>query len=473
MSSEKGNPFWKAIGFRLWLWYTGIFITIALLLLLISSTILSSVLTNKDKENVQLKLKQLASVYREGGLDALAAASTGGDDPAGYVFVRVSGPQNKTIYITGLNLFPDYDFQSLETQGVSPEAWIRLSEKGEEDEWLLFEEPEALEIAALRLDPQTVLQTGTTSEKRQDFLATFRWSFAGVITPLFLIAGTVLSFRSLRPLRSMIATVRSIQSGKIESRVPVNHSGDELDQLALLFNEMLEKIQNLIEGMRNSLDNVAHDLRTPITRLRAVAESALESDSDNAKCREALADCLEESDRILSLLNTLMDISEAETGSMKLRLEKVSVPSLIQDSVELYRYIAEDKNIGLTAECGNDLFINADRDRMRQVLANLLDNALKYTRPGGQVKVDAFQRNGDVVISIEDNGSGIPQDDLPRIWDRLYRSDKTRSQKGIGLGLSLVKFVVKAHAGRAEASSEVDKGSVFKLYLPASNASIQ
>jgi signal transduction histidine kinase len=252
----------------------------------------------------------------------------------------------------------------------------------------------------------------------------------------------------------------------MDARVLASQTGDELDELVVLFNSMLEKIETLIKGMRGALDNVAHDLRTPLARLRGTAEMALRSEQNLKTSREALADCVEEADRILTMLNTLMDISEAETGAMKLQLEEVNIADLMEQTVELYAHVADDKKVSLHISSPSDLFLTADLNRMRQVMANLLDNAIKYTPSGGRIELQASRRDHQAVIVVQDTGIGISAEEAPKIWNRLYRGDQSRSQKGLGLGLSLVKAVAKAHNGRIEVSSQPGHGSLFTLYLP-------
>jgi signal transduction histidine kinase len=247
--------------------------------------------------------------------------------------------------------------------------------------------------------------------------------------------------------------------------VPVRAERDAIDELSALFNEMLDRITTLIQGMGNALDNVAHDLRTPMTRLRGLAERALESHDASAQ-REALATCLEESDRILAMLDTLMDISEAETGTMRLARTDVALDKLVDEVASAYEDVAEEKEVTVTKRIERDLTVSADRDRLRQVLANLLDNAIKYTPAGGQVAVIATRDESRVRIEVRDTGIGIADHDLPRIWERLYRGDRSRAERGLGLGLSFVRAIAAAHGGTVEVTTTVGKGSTFVVKLP-------
>jgi len=448
------------VGFRLTLWYSGMFILSMSLLFGLVYVILFTSLTRQDQETIQAQLRELAAVYKAGGSEALEREVTREKkfERRSSFFVRLADASNRTVLLILPYQWAEFDLKALEEKPL--ESRLELASRTGEGH---------LEIASARLAFGYTLQVGKSTEDRERVLRNLRRTFVGALVPFALLSfagGIFLSRRALRPVRQLTETVRSISGGRMDARVPILRTRDELGDLIILFNSMVEKIEKLVHGMKDSLDNVAHDLRTPMTRMRGVAEMALRSGVDEAGHREALADCIEESDKILRMLDTLMDISEAESGAMTLNLEAINICELIDEVAELYRYVAEDKAVSLKTACPAGPALLADPVRIRQAVGNLIDNAVKYTPSGGRVEVTARSEAGRVLIAVGDTGIGIGPEELPRIWDRLYRSDHSRSQKGLGLGLSLVKAIVEAHNGEVRVSSDRGKGSLFTLSLP-------
>jgi signal transduction histidine kinase len=418
-------------------WYAGLFVAGSLLIVLLTYVLTATSLEQRDRQIIDAKVGEYATVYARGGLQALASTVQAEQRTAPErLFVRV---------VDG-----------------GTEALV-LSDRGE---W----NPSTLETSSIRFRDGTLMQVGKSTESRRDILARFRNTLGVITLSIILVAftgGWLATKSALLPIRRRTAAVRHvIATGRIDERVAIGAHDDALNELTRLFNTMLDRIEGLVTGMRGALDNVSHDLRTPLTRLRGTAELALAAPPDVERAREALADCVEESDRVLAMLNTLMDISEAESGAMPLRRAPVALAEVVERAMALYGDVADAKDVHLAANVPPDVMVSGDRVRLEQVAANLIDNAVKYTSPGGHVVISGHAEGSLSILRVRDTGAGIPAGELPHIWERLFRGDASRTARGVGLGLSLVKAIVEAHGGSVSVVSQPGEGSEFTVVLP-------
>jgi signal transduction histidine kinase len=247
----------------------------------------------------------------------------------------------------------------------------------------------------------------------------------------------------------------------------VERKGDEIEKLATTFNKMLDRIQDLIAGIREMTDNIAHDLRSPIARIRGIAEVTLTTGKSIKDYEVMAASTIEESDRLLAMVNTMLDISEIEAGIGKIPMAMFDVTKMITRACELFQPIADNNHVDVILKMPHSCYLNGNIQMFQRIVANLIDNALKYTQPKGIVTISVNEDNQKVIISFKDTGPGISENDLKNIFRRFYRGDQSRAQEGTVLGLSMVRAVLNAHGGDIIVTSEPDKGSTFTVTMPS------
>lgn len=248
----------------------------------------------------------------------------------------------------------------------------------------------------------------------------------------------------------------------------VTAQGDEIQQLADTFNAMLDRIRDLIAEMREMTDNIAHDMRSPLARIRAISEVAVSSASTSDDHKQAASTTIEECDRLLQMINATLDVAEAEAGTAAADVQTVDISELARDACELFEPVAEEKEIELTCELDSGCSIRGNVQNLQRMLANLLDNALKYTPPKGRVGINLGCEDDSIRVAVADTGIGIPAVDQARIFERFFRCDQSRTESGCGMGLSFSQAVARAHGGDISVNSEPGNGTTFTITFPNS-----
>jgi signal transduction histidine kinase len=376
--------------------------------------------------------------------------------------IRVMNLTGDSVYLKPSVQEKKFDFSSLKKKVSDPGRLVGWSS------FAAIDDEDRFEILTEKVGDQFYLQVGRSNENHEDVL--------DKMLTVFIVTGSIFVFlsalfglwyarRSLAPLRDVLLTIKKIESGDLSNRVEVLGPHDELRDLGETFNRMIARIEKLILIMRESLDNVAHDIRIPLTRIRAVAEDALTSQSPTP-LKEALQDCAENASEVSELVDQLMSISEAEAGTLSLQYSDCHVQTLLQDIVDIYEFVAQEKSIQLSVICDSDFRAVLDRKRIKQVIGNLVDNAIKFSPDQTQIQIEAKSEGASLRVEVRDQGSGVSDADLARLWDRLYRGDKSRTTKGSGLGLSIVRSIVMAHGGQVDAKSGAQGGMVFYFLIP-------
>jgi signal transduction histidine kinase len=456
------SKFSLSFGTKLTLWYAALLTFSAALVFFLAYHLISRSLFSRDLRMQQSFLQEIQGWNLQGGIRTVQLRlQNDSRNSQGPYFVRLSDGVRQSLFIVSSETLQGVEAPMIEKIPMIPGVIrydFRLEKRTEP--WIILTARDASGM---------LFQLGRHSTITHEVLQQFRSSFLQIALPVLFIAtlgGALFTSRTLRPLHRLSLTTKNlIEHGDLSARVPAETTRGDLGELVQQFNRMLETNERLIRTMHDALDNVAHDLRTPITRLRGSAESALRdlSQPDPTMAREALADCLEEAEKIQTILNTLMDVAEARTGVMQLCREPLFLLEMVQDVTELYSMVAEEQGMTFHLDIPEELQITGDKSRLRQVWANLVDNAIKYGQAGQTIRIKAWKEGAFCLMECIDTGQGISDQDLPRIWERLYRGDKSRNKRGLGLGLSLVQAIVQAHQGTITVHSRLGEGTTFRI----------
>ena len=323
-----------------------------------------------------------------------------------------------------------------------------------------------------------LVQVGTSLEAVKETLRNLR-IFLLTAVPSVLVFATLfarfLARRALKPISKIIKTARDIGQGQeLSQRIPVFKVQDELGQLALTFNEMMDRLENSFAQMRQFSSDASHELRTPLTVLQGQNELVLSKLRDPKEYQEVIISNLEEINYMSKVLEDLFVLSRSDENQVLLNYKRMDLRDLVEEVCRHAEILAEEKDISIVIAFLEQVKINGDEVRLRQMVWNILHNGIKYTQPGGELKVSLLEESGFALLSIQDTGIGIPEKDLPFIFDRFYRVDKARSKDegGSGLGLSICRHIAEAHKGKIEVESKPGLGTRFKIHIPSTGREI-
>ena len=432
--------------FKLTLVYLTVFALFAVFLLGYFAWNTQRLFTDQITATVDAEVNGLAEQYRTGGLRQLVMAVDQRSRHAGSSLYLVTTP-------TGDGLAGNVS--SLPTGTLDKPGWT-------ETEYHRLEDPEGLShrglVRVFQLAGGFRLLVGRDLDDRERLhhiiSSAGRWSIALVVV-LGLAGGFFVTRRVLKRVDAMTETTRTIVAGDLTGRLPVAGTGDELDRLAENLNAMLERIEALMHGLKEVSDNIAHDLKTPLTRLRNRAEEALRTAKGEADYRAALERTIEESDALMRTFNALLMIARAESGHAREDMTDFDAAEIARGIGELYEPLAEQKGLALKVEVPGPIMVRGNRELVSQALSNLVDNAIKYAAPDKaagesgecEIVVKAGSEDDRVILAVSDRGPGIPEADRPRVVERFVRLEHSRSQPGSGLGLSLAAAVARLHGG--------------------------
>ena len=286
---------------------------------------------------------------------------------------------------------------------------------------------------------------------------------------LGLFGGYVLSRNILNRISAINRTSIEIMDGDLSQRLPVGLINDELNQLSVNLNLMLDRLNKLMIGMKDVSDNIAHDLRTPLNKIRTNLEVTLMSNPTSENYKNSIQEVIQDIDIVINTFNSLLAISRVESGSLSLDKEKIDINKMLENVIDLWEPLAEEREIILTNQCDQGVQLEGNRNLLSQAISNLIDNAIKYGPNGNKINVGAKLEKDNVILWISDNGPGILDGDKERVLERFTRLDISRNTQGTGLGLSLVNSSIKFHKGSISLLDSNPNGLIVKLELPKSN----
>jgi heavy metal sensor kinase len=466
MFLNRWTNFLRTTTLRLTLWYLAVFCALALAVFLVVYLSLSSHLRDQTDNEIMDTAKEFEALYSEYGVRGLEAEFAREAKSRGTrrVFFQLLSSKGKVLAASDLS-----QWNGLETLGLYGPAPSK-----KQSSFRTFLLPGHRYKVRMISKPATdgnVIEIGMTLQGNEMMMERYRETFSVALMIMLLCGGLMgwfLARKAMSGVQRVTDTAARIGRRDLGRRVPLADEGEEINALVCTFNDMLERIESLLREMKQMTDNVAHELRTPVTRIRGIAETTLKSGGNLADYREMAASVIDGTDQLIEMINTMLEIAQTDSGLAELVIAPLDIRKIVEEAADLFSPSAEDKRIGIRVDKPpQGVMVLGDRARLQRVVANLLDNAIKYTPSGGTVTLSVLTDLGGAKVEISDTGTGITEKEIPRIFERFYRGDKGRSTTGSGLGLSLALAITHAHGGDINVKSLPNKGSTFTVFLPS------
>lgn len=444
MARGAGFRLFRTTGFKLTAIFLVVFAVFAAFLIAYVARNTTDILQAEMRDAVEAELQLLSRQYERGGVPVLARVVDLRSRQPGASLYLVTDRLGRKVAGNVETLPPNVLEAAADGAKVVPYMW--RDEAGDAQRYSAL-------VQVVDLPDGGHVLVGRDVSQSEALVAVVRRSLmltAALTVVLGLIASIFVSRRVLKRVDAIADTSRRFAAGDLTGRLDVTGSGDEFDRLAESLNSMLERIERLMVGLKQVSDNIAHDLKTPLTRMRARADRVLLQDRTAPEYREALQATIDEADQLIRTFNALLMIARVEAGSSDAELSVFDVSSVVRDVYELYEALAEEAGVKLTMQRNRTVMVRANRELISQALANLVDNAIKYAAEGSkhpEVAISVSQEGAEVTLSVCDNGAGIAEADRARVKERFVRLEESRSKPGAGLGLSLVSAVARLHGG--------------------------
>jgi heavy metal sensor kinase len=468
------NP--RSVRFQLIGWYAGVLLGMFCVLGVSTYLALRTSLVGSLKENQLRRARQIAQLLRQEA-QREKENHVGEEIQTRYApdlndrFVRITAKDGVTMYLSEAP-----PSQSFDPTALPPPRWPSDTESAREVPLLggrrMLLTAHTLELPGAR---RYVVETGAPMDEVQADLRHWLLFLLATLPLVGVIAlggGYVLIKRALSPVDRIAASAERISSHNLSERLPVAQTGDELERLSLALNRMIERLDAAFNHSRRFVADASHELRTPMTVLRGELEGLVQQPQLTAEWKDRLGSALEEVERLAQIVEGLFAISRLDAGEAAAEWVPLDLSQLAVSTAEQMALLAEDKGVRVNCNGSIGVWVQGDRARLKQVVVNLLDNAIKYTPQGGAVTLAVTTSDSKAVLEVSDTGVGIASDALPRVFERFYRVDKSRSreQGGAGLGLAIVKSICTAHHGDVQAASSPGHGSRFRVELPLVSA---